>query len=155
MSIICYLGLRGYIFAGMPKEVILAASGKVNDWNFVFVEPTENVEADLRKGHKVSNTGEFAIYMALWLGFQYIYLLGYDCNGMEGHFKNGITKGQWSQDRIADKTADAKHYNEVLGLQISNANAYGAEIYNCNKDSAISVWPYLSIDEALARQERG
>ncbi len=151
MSTIFYLGLRGYMFAGMPKEAILATGGKIDTRNFVFVEPTENVSWFLDEGHKVSNTGEFAIYVALWLGFKYIYLLGYDCNGVEGHFKNGITKGQWSQDRIQDRTAEAKHYNEVLGLQITSANTYEAEIYNCNPKSAISCWPYISVEEALER----
>ena len=153
-STIFYLGLRAYMFAGMPKEAIFACGGKVDTSNFIFVEPTENVSSNLEEGHKVSNTGEFAIYVALWLGFRYIYLLGYDCNGVEGHFKNGIKKGQWEQDRIADHTADAAHYNEVLALQINAANTYGAEIYNCNKASAIKVWPYISVDQALDWQER-
>lgn len=152
MSTIFYLGPRSLMFAGMPKEAIKKAKGKIDDSNFVFVEPTENIGPSLEYGHKVSNAGEFAIYVALWLGFEYIYLLGFDNNGVEGHFKGGINKGQWAADRVVDHTADAKHFNEVLGPQINAANTYGAQIYNCNPKSAITTWKYIPIDQALSWQ---
>jgi hypothetical protein len=108
------------------------------DWMgriYATVKPTKNKSGDLLDGHKSSNTGVFAIYMAGWMGFSKAILFGYDC-GVEGHY------GEHSI--VMDRTPIAKRFDERWGPEISAAFP-DLEILNANIDSKITYWPYKDV----------
>jgi hypothetical protein len=153
-TITFYLGPQNKMFAGMTEAVVTACGGKINTSRFVFIDIADRYTGLdlLNKGHKVANAGEFAIYVAIWLGFSYIYLLGYDCAGMEGHFKTGATTGRWKEDKVTDHATMAAWFNKTWGPNIAEACKAAkrqVNIWNCNPNSWIKYWPMKTLDEAL------
>lgn len=93
------------------------------------------------KGWWPDITGVFAIRIAAWMGFNPIYLVGYDCGGKDRHFDTGDIDGPFSaahdvpQDRV---TSRRRFHRLAKTLAIAEPDL---EIINLNPDSFITCWP--------------
>jgi hypothetical protein len=92
------------------------------------------------------STGASAIHLALLLGARRVFLLGYDGKlSKEGD-------SNWHQ-RLVEKPNPTVYlkFNEAW-YQIARTHRQifpGTEIYNTNRDSAITQFPFMDLDEAL------
>jgi len=93
------------------------------------------------KGWWGSLTGVFAIRIAVWMGFNPIYLVGYDSNRDERHFNTNDLEGPFmdSKDRPQDGRNNVKHFSRLAEiLAIAKPDL---EIFNLNDASSIVCWP--------------
>ena len=107
-----------------------------------FHPPTKKLDVppalDLRLGWPPTHCGLFAIFGAWWLGFEEIYLLGYD--GYGGHY----TKKDW--DLIIPEEKVKEEFRSYIRLFQEETN-YKVEIYNCNLNNAYKNLPFKDFCE--------
>lgn len=92
------------------------------------------------------NSGFAALGMALMREAAEVFLLGYDLT-QAGHFHGGY---EW-QSRYG-----VRHYPQwarAFAVLASEAAARGTAVFNCNRRSAISAFPFATIDESLSCRE--
>jgi len=94
---------------------------------------------DLRNGWSQSHCGVFALACAWWLGYNPIFLLGYD-----GYGYHYITDRYKLIGRLPPHELQTRQYRQYAKLLEGEV-----EVYNCNKDNVYEVHPYMSFDEAL------
>ena len=98
----------------------------------------------LPNGADGGNSGAGAILLAKHYGAERIILIGYDCkpaaNGMR-HW-HGKHRG-----RLTDAGSLDKFPAQFQRLAVKLA---GIEIVNATRDTALTVWPCVSLEEALA-----
>jgi len=102
---------------------------------------------DLVKGIRPGFTGTFAIMAAVFLGFTGIYLLGYDGNVNQGHFKFN-SDGSTYKTRDPDGSHRRGQIEQYITLQNMLDKKYPqVRIMNLNPDSAIDCWPKVPFQE--------
>ena len=89
------------------------------------------------------NSGFQALQMAVWMGASRILLLGFDMKIKDG-------RAHWHKEHPLPTPGN------VFGSMIAAFNGIapelkrrGVEVINCTPDSALTVFPYKSVDEAL------
>jgi hypothetical protein len=90
---------------------------------------------DMVKGSDASFGGYLAIVVAVFLGFEIIYLLGFDEHNDEGHFDDDSTTCLYRE------SAHIPWFNLVARWLETQTKV---KIYNANSDSAIRVFPFES-----------
>lgn len=89
------------------------------------------------------NSGYAALMMALIRGAVRVYLLGYDMTGA-GHFHGGY---RWrSRFGAQQYPLWAKRFGTLAAL----AQLTGAEVLNCNRNSAITAFPFANLEETIS-----
>lgn len=93
-----------------------------------------------------NNSGYAAINLAYHLGVKKIVLLGYDMknNGTQGHYHDGYP---------VPVTGDGVYKDQFIpGFKIlaDLLKEKKIEVYNASLSSALTVWPKISIDQALS-----
>ena len=94
---------------------------------------------DLRNGWPQSHCGLFALACAWWLGYDMIFLLGYDGYGYH-YIKDRYEKA----GRLPAHETQIKQFRQYSKLLEGEVL-----VYNCNKDNAYEVHPYMDFDKAL------
>ena len=129
------LKLPGYVY---PKDI-----------EFVEISEGEGISESLEEGiYNSSNTGYGAINLAIALGANPIYLLGYDMkhDGKITHFHEGYPKPQYeSQLKIF-----AKKFPKLAEA----AKEKNIRIINLNKDSTLDCFEFGSIDDVLSYKKQ-
>jgi hypothetical protein len=88
------------------------------------------------------NSGFAALAMALMRGASRVLLLGYDMSGA-GHFHGGY---RWrSRFGAQHYPIWAERFHSLAGL----AQLTGAEVINCNRGSAITAFPFATIEDNI------
>lgn len=104
-----------------------------------FRNNTEYAGSSFDDGLFGYGAGATAIHVAILLGLSPIYLLGYD------FYINGAGKKHFNSN------AEGGHYEQVYGLCMCSCMMFkNHEIYNCNRDSLLDVYPYADINEVLS-----
>lgn len=93
----------------------------------------------LEKGTPCRNTGQLAIEVALWLGCQPIYLLGYDLGYGDGHFFDDVSPTVEWRDR-------QRALFHLLAKNIA-MKFPGRSVFNLNPKSCIDAFPFKCLDE--------
>jgi hypothetical protein len=88
--------------------------------------------ADMMDGYHSPWGGGLAIELALWMGFDPIYLIGYDAKNHQGHHWNIDFLG------VVDRTKQVDFMKPIAKY----AEQVGARVFNANKASAHRVFPY-------------
>jgi len=112
---------------------------------------SKTLSFDLCKGiYPGNNSGFGALMLAIALGYKEIYLLGYDmkCKGQKIHWHEGYS-GQ-KVDRLDSRLRKKfiRPFQEFESIIKDN----GINVYNCNPDSGLHVFPKISVEEALNDQ---
>jgi hypothetical protein len=117
------------------KEVIALKS---------IIKPT--LSRDIKNGiYSTSNSGSGAIMLAIALGFNIIHLLGFDLSIDDKNEKTHWHSGYFRQEPSQTK----RKLNEFIKCfeTVSDLiKSTDIEIYNLNKNSALEVFPKISID---------
>lgn len=94
-------------------------------------------------------TGIFAIRVATYLGFNPIYLIGYDSNEDERHFDTGDTGGPFmdSKNRPLSGHNNVRRFNRLAEILLITTP--DLEIFNLNSTSAIVCWPTAGAEMIL------
>lgn len=123
------------------------------DSSWFFVNPIDrdqlvvnNTSPELRKGLVPNDTLWFLLYIANWLGFDIAFLLGVDMGVGEGHFT-----GDADPDK-SDRSWQANNWNTNLGRIIDEQ--LDIAVFNCNKDSKLTHFPYCKFETAWEMGER-
>lgn len=89
-----------------------------------------------------NNSGAGAVELAIQLGAQNIILLGYDMQhtGGKKHWHGDHPKPLYNAGKVANWPAEFE--------KIKKANP-GINIINCSRQSALSIFPRMSLEEAL------
>lgn len=95
-------------------------------------------------------TGDFALRIAVYLGYNPIYLIGYDCGVDERHCNTRDANGPFADFRDAPQNRhnSVKRFHklaEVLALVEPDL-----EIYNLSPTSAITCWPTADHSRVLS-----
>jgi hypothetical protein len=106
-------------------------------------EPEPGLSTDPDVLHTGSNGGYQAINLAYHLGFKRIILLGYDMQATNG-------KKHWHPDHPNQVAPDfpriLPNYNSIA----SHAKKLGLEIINCTRETALTCFPRMTIEQALS-----
>lgn len=100
------------------------------------IRDVEQVTLDARK-----NSGAGSIGLADKMGARRIILLGYDCQHTGG-------KAHWHGDH-------PKHLGNAAGVDkwheafVQMAKSVKAEVLNASRDTALTCWPRVDLEEAL------
>ena len=86
------------------------------------------------------NSGQRAIELCLARGFARILLLGYDCSVAHGT--------HWHGDHASGKNPDASRCQQWRD-QFAAIETGGAEVINCSRDTALTVFPRMTLEAAL------
>jgi hypothetical protein len=103
-----------------------------------------------------STSGTSALHAAVRMGFDPIFLIGYDYyetnKGMYGY---GTARSNWN-DSDMDKHPDGSKWpvyeSSLIGfknIRRQMIDPEGIEVFNLNKDSMLAEFPYMSMDEAI------
>jgi hypothetical protein len=100
-------------------------------------------------GHKGARSVMLvAVRMAAWLGFKKLYLLGADFRMSQDH---NVSPYAWDEKKDDN---GRKNNNKLYQVLNSRFHALASrkmplEIYNCTKDSGLTVFPYVPLQEAV------
>lgn len=85
---------------------------------------------------------EGALQLAVYMGVKEIYLLGVDCN-----YVNGSRSNHFFEDNVKD-TMDHQERNMILAYQAAEqyAKAHGIKIYNATRGGKLEVFERVSFD---------
>ena len=88
------------------------------------------------------NSGQRALELAIAKGFERILLLGYDCSVARG--------AHWHDDHRggAAKNPDAQRCAQWQS-QFAAIDPGGAQILNCSRDTALTAFPRMALEDAL------
>ena len=92
------------------------------------------------KGQSVLNSGYRAIELAISFGASRVLLLGFDCS-----VRNGT---HWHGAHTKTKNPDSRRCTEWLA-QFGRLARHGAEVINCSRETALTCFPRMTIEEAL------
>lgn len=92
------------------------------------------------KGQSVLNSGYRAIELAISFGAARVLLLGFDCS-----VRNGT---HWHGDHDKTKNPDARRCAEWLN-HFGRLARHGAEVINCSRETALTCFPRMPIEEVL------
>ena len=92
------------------------------------------------KGQSVLNSGMRAIELAISFGASKVLLLGYDCSVERGT--------HWHGDHAMTKNPDAKRCVEWQ-RHFAQMDLKGADVINCSRETALTCFPRMSLEEAL------
>lgn len=116
------------VFDGWPGTlVIMTQAGKVGDQVWF--------SADMAMGYHSCFAGSMALELAMWMGYDEIYLLGYDTHNYEGHHWDGDSK-----PAAAERTTQIAYMRPVSEY----ATKTRSKVFNANPDSAITWFPFRS-----------
>jgi hypothetical protein len=135
-------------YCGSPGSIPNDVWYKLKGVEFVFIWqrtirsriPVGAEFFDLDHGWKVTNTGALALQLAIYMGYSYIFLLGYDCYGGHYHDSQGA-------ETAVDHAAHVESF-EYIAEQLKTIS-YRPKIMNCSRNSKITMWPKLSFEDAL------
>ena len=97
----------------------------------------------LEKGTPCRNTGQFAIEVALWLGCDPIYLIGYDLGYDDGHFFDDASpSGEWRDKQRA--------LFRLLAQNIAKKFP-DRSVFNLNPESSVDAFPFGELEMVQAR----
>ena len=88
-----------------------------------------------------------AIRMLYYLGIRKVFLLGCDFKMNKDYTYHFEQARHDSSIRSNNSTYEA--LMERFGQLMPHFESLGFEVYNCNPESALSVFPYMSVDDAL------
>lgn len=96
-----------------------------------------------RCGPGMYNSGQRAIELCIAKGFERILLLGYDCTVERG--------AHWHEDHPGGtaKNPDATRCRQWQD-QFRSISANGAQIINCSRETALTAFPRMTLEQALA-----
>lgn len=97
---------------------------------------------------RVLSTMFSAIKMGWYLGCPKIYLLGCDFD-MEGEKSYAFDQGK-SQGASRANMSSYRAMAKLFSLLVPHFKEHGFEVFNCNPDSRLQVFPYHPLDEAVA-----
>lgn len=92
------------------------------------------------KGQSVLNSGYRAIELAISFGAARVLLLGFDCSVRAGT--------HWHGKHDKTKNPDARRCAEWLA-HFGRLDRQGAEVINCSRETALTCFPRMSLEEAL------
>lgn len=103
-----------------------------------------------------TTSGTSALHAAVKMGFNPIFLIGYDYyesrNGMYGY---GDKLSNWNQVDM-DKFPEGSKWpvyesslSSLRNVRQQMIDPEGVEVFNLNKDSMLGEFPYMSMDEAI------
>lgn len=97
----------------------------------------------LEKGTPCRNTGQMAIEVALWLGCDPVYLIGYDLGYNDGHFFDDVSPNDDWRDR----------QRALFSLLAKNVSKKYPErsIINLNADSDIAAFQFSKLEAIYGR----
>lgn len=136
-------GERGHDFNTYSFNTIAGPASCISRSDKIFVvsctsEPTTTTPHRLFGS---SSSTLLAINAALYTKAKRIFLLGLD-----GKFTNGL--GHFYSDKWKHKADNAEiKYKRIVPLYAKYKRF--SNIYNCNQDSAVRVFPFIGIDDAL------
>lgn len=126
---------KGLIFSCSPKSSKIEIINNLKRGKPKGIETNGNISWN-------KSSGGSAINLAYYLGAKQIVLLGYDMKQEKGHnnwhtdHKNAQTKGQVYQRFIT-----------AFPIIKEEADGLGLKIYNGNPDSALTVFPFINLEE--------
>ena len=92
-------------------------------------------------GGMLYNSGQRAIELCLAKGFERILLLGYDCSVARGT--------HWHGDHASGKNPDDTRCRQWQD-QFRAIDAGAAQIINCSRETALTAFPRMTLEQALA-----
>jgi hypothetical protein len=111
---------------------------------------------DLRNGLDKGHAGLAALHAAWWLGYDTAVLLGYDGEGL--HYRNtereknkiALANSTWSKQGVAKlRKQEVQQYKKFAKKLVGRMR-----VYNCLKDNAYEVHPFIPFDEAIVLANR-
>ena len=99
------------------------------------------------------NVAYSALQIAVYMGFKEIYLLGADCNYLQGkkYFKVDNNRGD---EKYFTKKHFASHTDKfILAYEVASAYArrHGIKIYTATRGGLLEVYPRVDLDEVAAK----
>ena len=85
-------------------------------------------------------SGIAAVELAVWMGFDPIYLIGYDLHDKEGKFY------PTNAGRLGESHASQRKLFEERSACFTKP----VQIYNCNEASALTCFPHKSVEEVMS-----
>ena len=104
--------------------------------------------AEKNKLPRVLSTMFSAIKMGWYLGCPQVYLLGCDFN-MEAKKSYAFDEGK-SKGAAGANMHSYRSMAKLFSLLVPHFAELGFEVYNCNPDSRLQVFPYCSLEDAVA-----
>ena len=96
----------------------------------------------LEKGTPCKNTGQFAIEVALWLGCDPIYLIGYDLGYDDGHFFDDVSPNHEWRDK-------QRELFRVFATHVARKFT-GRRILNLNRESFVDAFEFADLEAVYA-----
>lgn len=129
------------------NEDIAEAVKRGLDW--VEVAPKKGLNFDPICSGDFS--GNQAINLAYKLGAEVVALLGYDCQmtGGQSHFFGDHPAGLNAPNAKRMKT-----WADNLAILAKDAEKVGLEVWNCSRETAVTCFPRMDIDDAVRAIER-
>lgn len=83
------------------------------------------------------------------LGFRHVYLLGCDFH-MSFEQPYAFAQGKHDHGAVASNNNAYRNLNQMLGMLKPSFNAAAFSVYNCYQSSGLTVFPYVSFENAIA-----
>ena len=124
---------KDHVSCLMPPDILFLTNIGKNGWGHTLAE-------GLGAG---SNSGYWALNMAAVLGASPIYLLGYDMKGAS----DGKQKWHHPEYPIVSRDTTYRDYQTYFARAATECRNMGVEVVNLNPDSALTAFPFGSIDD--------
>lgn len=116
--------------------------------NFEQIRFSDNLITGLYAFGTVTN---IAITIAMYMGYERIYIIGADCSNLNRHVVNDVTDAEKS-----DQTADNIVLTQIKGYKaIKNiADERNIKIYNATRGGALEIFPRITLEQALKNENK-
>lgn len=111
-----------------------------------FAEFSDNCYTIVYDGYSITYS---LIQLAVYMGFNEIYLLGADCSYKRGAKNHIVASGN------DDKNEEKNHDKMIVGYQKAKkyADSHGIKIINCTRGGMLEVYPRMSLEEVLLQSK--
>lgn len=144
------------IFLNRASKKIVVAGKKVHyiafsNWNRVYdfedYQFTEDVVHGLYAFGTVTN---IVMAIAMYMGFEEIYLIGADCSNLNQHFVNDVTDRE-KTDSYVDKNVQI----QIKGYTAMNKETgkRGIRVYNATRGGALEIFKRVALEDVLKIKE--
>lgn len=106
-------------------------------------DPGAGISTDPSVLYSGGNSGHQAVGLGYLLGCRRFILLGFDCGGSKGHHWFG------SHPDGLNNPTNFPNWLERFEVMADDAKRLGVEIINCSRQTAITCFPRMSLDDAL------
>lgn len=114
-------------------------------WNRIYDFENYRFQSDIARGMFAFGTvTNIAIAIAMYMGYEEIYLIGVDCSDLNKHFINDVTDAEKDDKYVYDAIQAQLHGYKIMQQEAAKRNV---KVFNATRGGALDIFPRVNLDD--------